>query len=129
ERLVAAFGAFLARVREGGRIIAGSDSPRLRNLLAGAPAGSNARLETYALEREADWTAAVHDRQYPQRFAVRHRGQVVGDFETPLVGRHMVANCLAAIAALRALGVPVEAVQDAIARFRGARRRFELVGE
>jgi UDP-N-acetylmuramate--alanine ligase len=40
-----------------------------------------------------------------------------------------VANALAAIAASDALEVPVEAVQGAVAVFRGVRRRFELVGE
>jgi UDP-N-acetylmuramate--alanine ligase len=40
-----------------------------------------------------------------------------------------VANALAAIAAAHALDVPPETVREAVAAFRGVRRRFELVGE
>ncbi len=44
-------------------------------------------------------------------------------------GRHNVANALAAIAAARAAGVPMNACLDAIGRFSGLARRFDIVGE
>jgi len=49
-------------------------------------------------------------------------------FETLLVGRHNVANCVAAIAVCFARGVPVESIQRGIATFAGVRRRQELRG-
>jgi UDP-N-acetylmuramate--alanine ligase len=44
-------------------------------------------------------------------------------------GRHNASNALAAIAAARALGVRIEDIVSAIARFEGLRRRLEVVGE
>ena len=46
-----------------------------------------------------------------------------------LQGRHNVANALAALAAVRAAGVPLAQAIGAIDQFRGVARRFELVGE
>jgi UDP-N-acetylmuramate--alanine ligase len=43
-------------------------------------------------------------------------------------GEHNVLNALAALAALRAAGVPVEEAAPALARFSGAGRRFETHG-
>jgi UDP-N-acetylmuramate--alanine ligase len=44
-------------------------------------------------------------------------------------GRHNASNALAAIAAARALNVPLAEAADALARFEGLKRRLELVGE
>ncbi|HEX8449242.1 MAG TPA: Mur ligase family protein, partial [Allosphingosinicella sp.] len=43
-------------------------------------------------------------------------------------GLHNVANALAALAAVRAAGVPLAAAVDALGAFEGLRRRFEVVG-
>ena len=56
------------------------------------------------------------------------RGERVEHFDTLLVGRHNVGNCVAAIAAARARGVPVADVQRGVASFAGVRRRQELRG-
>jgi UDP-N-acetylmuramate--alanine ligase len=132
QRLVGAFREFLARVRPGGLIVACADSPRLRTLIDGdaaAHTGITARIARYALDRDAGWTARVDEGGETQRFTVAHEGRSFGSFSTPLAGRHNVANCLGAIAALHALDVEREQIVDAIAGFHGARRRFERVGE
>jgi UDP-N-acetylmuramate: L-alanyl-gamma-D-glutamyl-meso-diaminopimelate ligase len=52
----------------------------------------------------------------------------VGRFETLLVGRHNVGNCLAAIAVAHSRGVAVKDLQRGVASFAGVRRRQELRG-
>ncbi|HEX9010498.1 MAG TPA: L,D-transpeptidase family protein [Holophagaceae bacterium] len=54
----------------------------------------------------------------------------VGDhaFRLPVPGRHNVEDALAAIAACRALGVPLEAMVTPLAAFRGVARRFQVLG-
>ena len=47
----------------------------------------------------------------------------------PLFGAHNVLNALAALAACRAAGVPLDEAAPALARFRGAKRRFESRGQ
>lgn len=61
-------------------------------------------------------------------FDVYHRGERVERFETLLVGRHNVGNCVAAIAVAYARGVPIKDIQRGVASFAGVRRRQELRG-
>lgn len=133
ERLIAAFAAFMARVRPEGTLITGVDSERLRGLVEKNGRTKRpqigARVQTYALDREADWTARIERTGAEQTFSVSCAGSPFGAFTTPLAGRHNVSNCLGAIAALHALGVGLGGMQGAIAGFHGARRRFELVGD
>jgi UDP-N-acetylmuramate: L-alanyl-gamma-D-glutamyl-meso-diaminopimelate ligase len=56
------------------------------------------------------------------------RGERVAHFESLLVGRHNIANCVAAIAVAHARGVPTPEIQRGIASFAGVRRRQELRG-
>jgi UDP-N-acetylmuramate: L-alanyl-gamma-D-glutamyl-meso-diaminopimelate ligase len=61
-------------------------------------------------------------------FDVFHNGERFERFETLLVGRHNVGNCLAAIAVVQSLGVPLKDIQRGVASFAGVRRRQELRG-
>ena len=61
-------------------------------------------------------------------FAVEAEG-ARHEVQLQVPGRHNASNALAAIAAARALGVPVEDAASALGRFEGLRRRLETVGE
>jgi UDP-N-acetylmuramate: L-alanyl-gamma-D-glutamyl-meso-diaminopimelate ligase len=61
-------------------------------------------------------------------FDVYHRGERFERFETLLVGRHNVLNCVAAIAVAHARGVSVKDIQRGVSSFAGVRRRQELRG-
>ena len=65
-------------------------------------------------------------------FDVHHKNgggnETVERFETLLVGRHNVENCVAAIAVAFARGVPFRDIQRGIASFAGVKRRLELRG-
>ncbi len=62
-------------------------------------------------------------------FEVLVDGALAGTVEWSLLGRHNVANALAAMAAARHAGVPVEQAIKALAEFRNVKRRLELRGE
>ena len=78
----------------------------------------------------ADYTCRVAVKRGGGRtlFEVFERGHSLGEFSTTLVGTYNLANILAAAALARKEGVGVEELRDAIRRFRGGRRRQELVG-
>ena len=59
---------------------------------------------------------------------VSGRGERVEHFESLLVGRHNVANCVAAIAVARELGVMPADLVRGVASFAGVRRRQEVRG-
>lgn len=46
-----------------------------------------------------------------------------------IYGKHNVLNCLATIATLDYLKIPLEQYKNSLAEFQGPRRRFEVVGE
>ncbi len=56
-------------------------------------------------------------------------GAAQGTLSLDLPGRHNQQNALAAIAAARHAGVPVRHALDALAKFKGVRRRMEVRGE
>jgi UDP-N-acetylmuramate--alanine ligase len=60
-------------------------------------------------------------------FAVEAEGER-HEVRLAVPGRHNASNALAAIAATRALGVPVADAAAALSRFEGLRRRLETVG-
>ncbi len=65
-------------------------------------------------------------------FDVHHATTGTGErlerFESLLVGRHNVNNCLAAIAVAHSRGVSMSHIQSGVASFAGVRRRQELRG-
>jgi UDP-N-acetylmuramate: L-alanyl-gamma-D-glutamyl-meso-diaminopimelate ligase len=60
---------------------------------------------------------------------VSHQGSEVARVRMALAGRHNVLNALAAIAIAHGRGVGREAIEQALATFRGVLRRLEVKGE
>jgi UDP-N-acetylmuramate--alanine ligase len=56
-------------------------------------------------------------------------GRPAGALELRVPGRHNIANALGAIAAARAVGVPVDTALAALRDYQGAARRFAIRGE
>ena len=108
------------------RLIACSDDATVRKLLN----RTRAQVETYGLRGGADW----HGRDVTvegdgMRFTAWHKNKILAVVTTRLPGEHNAANALAALAAAVRVGVPVETAVDAIARFHGVARRFEVRGQ
>jgi UDP-N-acetylmuramate: L-alanyl-gamma-D-glutamyl-meso-diaminopimelate ligase len=120
-----AFLRFLSVIPRRGLLVAGVESPALRELLGRAPC----RLETFAVGADADWRAeAVEAGTEGSRFRVQRCGRDQGSFALGLPGEHNVRNALAALAVADALGVPTDEARDALASFRGVKRRLEVRG-
>jgi UDP-N-acetylmuramate--alanine ligase len=62
-------------------------------------------------------------------FDVTRGGSGIGRMHARVPGEHFVRNVLAATAVATHLGVPFETIAAAVSEFRGARRRFETIGE
>jgi UDP-N-acetylmuramate: L-alanyl-gamma-D-glutamyl-meso-diaminopimelate ligase len=82
------------------------------------------RVETFGAG--GDWSSSeVTD----TGFTVRLNGADVGRLDWHMLGAHNRCNALAAIAAARDAGVQPQAAIDALASFRGVKRRMERRGE
>lgn len=75
-----------------------------------------------------DWQAELIDADGSQ-FKVLHHGQAVGTVSWDLLGLHNVHNALAALAAARHVGVPIEQGIAALPEFKGVKRRMQLRGQ
>jgi len=121
-----AFVRLLNVIPRRGLLIAGSESPALRELLPKA----RCRVETFGLHEEADWRAAdASTGADGSRFRLFRKGLDQGEFVVAPGGEHNVRNALAAIAAAAEAGADPAAVRRALAEFRGVKRRLEVRGE
>ncbi len=112
----------------GGRIVWNAADERLRETLA---MGCWTPREGFARSARPDalWSArAAPGAEDFSRFEVLEAGHPQGTVEWPLIGAHNVDNALAAIAAARHAGVPVQHAIEALAHFRGIARRMQLRG-
>ncbi|RCU51599.1 MULTISPECIES: UDP-N-acetylmuramate:L-alanyl-gamma-D-glutamyl-meso-diaminopimelate ligase [Corallincola] len=75
-----------------------------------------------------DWDVANVSADGSQ-FDVLLAGELVGQVNWPLIGRHNVDNGLMAIAAARHVGVTPDVAVDALSRFVSPKRRMELKAE
>ena len=120
-----AFRRLLGVLPRRGRLIAGIESPAVARLVRDAPCA----VDTFGLDEGAMWRAAeVRTVEAGSSFRLLRGGEDLGTFVTPLVGDHNVRNTLAAIAACAAAGVEPLRVREALAAFRGVKRRLELRG-
>ena len=134
EKLTEAFARFMAAVPPAGHLVVCADSPTIRELLdesSGRIALQTSQVISYGLQWPADWTVygLSPTAEGGHEFLVARDRQPFGGFSIRLPGEHNVANALAAIAAGSVLGLTPEVMREALAGFRGVRRRFEVVGE
>lgn len=125
EAIEDAFRRFAALPPAAGAVVGCGDDTRV----LAAMRDSRARNITYGLQPGADWTVAdLRLDENGSRFVVVHDGERQEELSLRVLGRHNVANALAAVAATREAGAPLAAAKDALATFRGAGRRFEIKG-
>ncbi|MEP6942624.1 MAG: UDP-N-acetylmuramate:L-alanyl-gamma-D-glutamyl-meso-diaminopimelate ligase [Betaproteobacteria bacterium] len=110
-----------------GRLVVNGGEPSLRRVLARGCWSEVEHFtawpnETGAADTVSDWTIAVDG-------TIKLGGAPQGVLAAMVLpGRHNQLNALAAIAAARHAGVPVAHALDALASFRGIRRRLEKRG-
>jgi UDP-N-acetylmuramate: L-alanyl-gamma-D-glutamyl-meso-diaminopimelate ligase len=123
------FSRLMNLVPSNGRLIAGVDSPVVRDVLAEMEGKLYTTIETFGLSDDAKWQARYIDFTGElTRFTVFKDGNSWGEFETCLIGEFNVRNCLAVIIAADAWGVSKEKIQEAFDTFKSVKRRMEVLG-
>ncbi|MFS0727357.1 UDP-N-acetylmuramate--L-alanine ligase [Paenibacillus sp. 1P07SE] len=133
-KLKAAYVTFLSQVKKGGKAILCADDANIQEMLPALHSegclASQGGLITYGIDRDADYRAEMielGDRR--ASFEVVAGGRSLGRVELSVPGRHNVYNALATIVTCVAAGLPFAEVAEAIRQFRGAKRRFQVLGE
>ncbi|MFO1394408.1 MAG: UDP-N-acetylmuramate:L-alanyl-gamma-D-glutamyl-meso-diaminopimelate ligase [Steroidobacteraceae bacterium] len=121
------FHLLMRTIPSNGRVVMNGADPNLEEVIG---MGCWTPVERYATDESspAEWRVTAEPGAAWSRFALHHGGRRVGDVQWSMFGRHNAANALAAIAAAHHAGVPVEAGLEALARFKGVRRRLEVRG-
>lgn len=117
-----AFQRMLRQMPREGRLFLCGD-----NRAASLAAHAFCTVERYGFSEDADWRGVWRaDPNAGARLEVSCRGRRWGDVAPTLAGNHNALNTLAAIAAAAALDMDAGTIADAIASFKGVRRRMEV---
>jgi UDP-N-acetylmuramate: L-alanyl-gamma-D-glutamyl-meso-diaminopimelate ligase len=119
------FNHLVRTVPGNGTIISNARDAHLEKVLE---MGCWSELQRFTLEGEADWKVAM-DSPDGRKLSFLRDGRVLGSAEWEQTGRHNAQNACAAIAAAVAAGVNPDVAIDALASFRGVKRRMELLSD
>ena len=125
DAVKAAFARLVAMMPATGRLVACTDDPVVRELVAAAPCP----VLGYGQGEEACWR--LRDLAVSPGgtdFVVERGGEYYGKFASRMPGRHNALNALAVIAVLDYLAVPPATIAAGLAAFAGVRRRQEVRG-
>ena len=132
EALEAAFFNFVAAIPFYGFATLCIDHPSVQRLMAGI---KDRRIITYGLSANADVRAVNMRHEGPAMLfdvmlSERTAGNtgIISDLRFPMLGKHNVQNCLAAIAVALEMGMTPDEIITALAGFGGVGRRFETKG-
>lgn len=122
EEVEAAFIQYTKNIKPGGTLIAKHGLHRAKDLQA-------SNIITYSLQNDA---ADVYGTNIVQKdggyiFDVIGKGWIVNGVHLPIGGMHNVENSIAAIAVTQQLEIEAGLVKEALAGFKGIKRRFEYV--
>lgn len=105
---------------------ANGDDTRVKKVVADI----DSKVVTYGFDEENDYYPQnIVGGKYGFCFDVMCRGKKIGHLEMHAPGKHNIYNGLVSFAVCYEMGVDAVGIADAIARFTGAGRRFEFIGE
>lgn len=125
ENIYKAFKQFLGNLTEGGKAILCVDNAKVKALAQ----ETDKEVITYGLE-EADYVAknicyGVDGTTYK----LYYKEEFITEVRLIVPGRHNVLNSVGAFVAAKEMGVPIESILASLAKFGGAKRRFETKGK
>jgi UDP-N-acetylmuramate: L-alanyl-gamma-D-glutamyl-meso-diaminopimelate ligase len=126
DAIIWQFHQLLRTVPGSGLIVANGKDANIDKLLK---RGVWTPLATFsASDRTAHWFGAYDSIGKESRFSVFEQGAARGSGQWSLLGQHNLENALAAIAAAGHVGVAPATALQALAQFKGVKRRLELRG-
>ncbi|MCZ8519096.1 MULTISPECIES: UDP-N-acetylmuramate--L-alanine ligase [Paenibacillus] len=126
ENLKKAYAQFLSQVKTDGKAVVCLDDPFLAEMIPEV----KSEVITFGIHSEADVTAhniVLGDRKVS--FEVMRGGAVLGTIRLSVPGKHNVYNAMATLITCMEAGLSFAQVAEAITEFRGAKRRFQVLGE
>ncbi len=126
ENLTASFRRFLSQVHDPGLVSYWGDDPNLTMLVkeSGRPSVN------FGFSEECAYSAQnIRLHAFGSEFDLYESGFFSRHMKLGVPGRHNIANALATLSVMLHLGFDLELVAEALATFKGTRRRMELKGQ
>ncbi len=125
EELKMTFKEFINLRKESSRIIAFGDDDNVRSILAEM---NPDEVIYYGLENANQYRATeISEENYSTEYYQFTRNKTVGKVELSVKGKHNILNSLAAALATGFCGVTMQSFKKSIKKFKGVKRRLELV--
>lgn len=123
SELLKGYENFAANVQPQGLLLVSAHDPR------GEGIRSLARCRTMSFGiSQGDYRAkSVTLNSLGSQFSLYRGQELLGDLQLGVPGKHNILNAVAAAALALELGVDFNAIQDALAVFKGAKRRFQIL--
>jgi UDP-N-acetylmuramate--alanine ligase len=120
KNLLEAFQQFVSQIKKGGTLII------KKNIEIINPEGIN--IFTYSLDQEADYFASDFRKEgLFNRFDIHAGKEVYKDCILGVHGKLNIENAIAAFAIAHQSGISPDKICDALADFKGVKRRFEII--
>ncbi|WP_241422703.1 UDP-N-acetylmuramate--L-alanine ligase [Candidatus Contubernalis alkaliaceticus] len=126
ERIIETYEMFLKNLKKGGKTIICGDDPYLERLQKSCAD----QCITYGLNNNSHYrvTDIAYNRE-GSTFTVHFGDEKLGEMQLSVPGEHNIYNALAAVAVARELGMNFTDIKEIIKTFKGAKRRYQIVGE
>jgi UDP-N-acetylmuramate: L-alanyl-gamma-D-glutamyl-meso-diaminopimelate ligase len=126
DHVRSSFEKLVALLPGDGLCIARFDDPVVMQVASGALCP----VQTFGLGSGAMWRIGkIQESEKGIEFEVLYRNRSIGSFKTPMFGDHNLLNLLSGMVVAVNLGLPMDKVRDVVERFRGAKRRQEVLLE
>lgn len=124
DNLIASFHKFCELTTN--LIIANGDDPEVQKALNGI----DKKIITFGFSDKNDYypqNIVVHEGKIHTTFDLMHKGELIGNLDLYIPGRHNIVNAVAACVGALTCGATFEQIKEGLAQFKGAGRRFELL--
>lgn len=124
------FHHLLRTVPRSGLLVVNQEDQNLADVLA---LGCWSEVEFISTEQRAEpgkkrWSVQAEDTRLAEKFTLETPAGAASHVVWEMHGRHNLMNAMAAVAAARHAGVPPSVATEALAEFKGIKRRMELIG-
>lgn len=129
ENLIASFTKFADLTSD--LIVYNGDDTNTRTAVENMTSRDGKKFVTFGFDLSNDYSAdnVTYNRGAFPEFDVLYKKNKIGHVVLNIPGRHNVANALSVIAVAIENGLSMEIIEKNISDFKGAGRRFEIIGE
>ncbi len=125
EQIQDNFRKFVSIINPQGFLLVEDSKKNMENVLDAA----SCQIETYGFSESADWEIKNYTHSDGiGTFSLFYNQKLAGDFSLPMIGQYNVQNGAAVAAMGLKLGISPNAINDALLKFKGIKRRQEIVG-